>query len=360
MIATGHTYELLHVEARTGAVIEPLPIASLNYVDELNAAGSIRAEIPANVPGITSDSLWTGGSGLVVLRDGDPVWGGFLWAADADLDANKVSLSGTGYFSHYENVHLDRGYNGNNSKVNQSWHLRNWIEYANSNGGIDTDTRYINTDAVSTRRSWDVSEFKSIGDAIEEIAEDDRGFNFRIMPFWMNRGKLVGNRFVRTSRGGSVVPFRLVHKQTCNVKKVTYDSASLATHAYALGAQDKSGRRPIESATNAGLYARMPRKNVVKSYTDAKDRHTLRSKAASLASAGKTPIAVPSLTLYPDLDPFAFSPGDTGTVYVQQGYVRVNDDFVITSRSISVDTAGREETSLSLANKEVYGIGESE
>ncbi|MBB1251846.1 hypothetical protein H3146_00485 [Streptomyces sp. OF3] len=345
-------YAVVQTNLRTGAVVTTLPVTGLSYVETLNAAGDATVGMPLFAPEADAGSLTPGGSGLVVLRDGEPVWGGVLWGASADLGEGVLTLNASGYHSYYGRRYLDAKAGYKRKSTDQAVLLREWIGYANANGGIGTDTSTItNTGRVRTR-SWSFYEFKCIAEAIDEMADDITGFDFRYESFWHTQGSRVGHHFRISQRGSLSFP-QLEHRANCNATNVSYDGTQLTTHAYAFGADLGSGAKPYASSSNPALDT--PRMVSVATYSDTKTTASLIPKAAAIATLGRKPIGVPTLTLYPGFSPSQFIPGAVGTVVVDSGgYVALLDEFVITERRVDVDTTGGETVSLSLASREAF------
>ncbi|MEV6399625.1 hypothetical protein AB0M39_33405 [Streptomyces sp. NPDC051907] len=353
-------YEVLQTNMVTGEVVATLPVTAIGYTDSLNAAGSATVTIPLDAPEAARGVLEPAVSGLVVTRDAEPVWGGILWTLNADLGGGTLTLNASGYHSYYSGRYLDnfRGYN--RPATDQALLLTDWIEYANESGGIGTDTSFLSPTGRIRTRKWSYWEFKNIGQAIEELADDAGGFYFRYAPYWIEKGKRLGNRFLKRGRGESLFPYQLEHRKNCNVTAVSYDGSSMATHVVAFGADTGTGAKAAAGKTNNALVGVMPKRTEVATYSDVKDVATLGPKAAGIAAVGNAPIAIPTLTLYPGLfNPADFVPGDTGTVIADYGYVALFDEYVITERKVDVDTNGTELIGLSLANKEVFEIDDS-
>lgn len=346
-------YEVLQIVAKTGEVVESLPVTAIQYAETLNAAGSATIGMPLKAA--DPDTLEPGKSALVITRDDEPVWGGMLWTATADLDAGTLGLNASGWHSYYSARYLDMagGYNG---KTDQALLLRAWIEYANANGGIGTDTSRLTTTGRIRSRTWGFSEFKQIAEAINELADEDGGFDFRYETFWRDDTR-VGNRLLKNGRLENVIPSALVHRENCNVTQVGYDGSKLATKAVAFGADMGTGVKPYNIVSND---LETPALTQVSTWSDLKSTADLIPKAAAIGAVGRQVIGIPTLTLYPGVfDPSAFLPGAYGMVQVDSGYVRLLEEFVLTERRVDVDVNGSETVSLSLASKDVFVSGDS-
>lgn len=343
-------YEVVQTDARSGAIVgDPLPVVNgLSYGEALNDAGSASVTVP--MLAADPDTLVCGVSGIAILRDSLPVWGGIVWTADADLEAGTLALGAGGYHSYYRGRKLEDGYQ---STVDQAAHLRAWFSYANGTNGIATDTALVANTGRVRERLWTQYELKPIAEAIEELAEDADGFNFRYVPYVS--GNSIRHRVLISNRGGNPLPFALTHTVNCDITRVSYDSSAMCTRAYAVGADTGNGARLVGVQENADLATLMAARERVVTWSDVKTTETLLDKAAAMILAGAEPVAIPSLTLYPgEFSPTDFVPGDSGAVQADYGYVRLLADYVLTERATSVDTNGTEITTLSLANKGLF------
>jgi hypothetical protein len=360
-------YKVAQVVAKTGEVLDVLPVTGIGYGETLNGAGTATVGIPLKAA--DPDTLVPGVSALAVLRDGSPVWGGMLWTADADLDAGTLTLNASGWHSYYAACFLggffwtsDGGdgrlpgrWMGYKGKKDQALLLRDWFERANNNDGIGTDTSRLNTTGRIRSREWGFSEFKNTAEAINELADEDGGFDFRYETYWRDKSH-IGNRFVMSPRVSSTFP-ALTHRVTCNVTRVTYDGSKLASTSFAFGADMGTGVKPYAWKSND---LDTPTLVQVVTYSDLKATADLIPKANAIAAVGRSPIAIPTLTLYPGVfEPSAFLPGSYGSVGIDSGYVRLLDDFVLTERRVDVDVNGTETVALSLASKDVFVNGDS-
>lgn len=344
-------YRVFRTRAKDGSDVESLPVLSIAYGEALHGEASASVTIPLNCVQADPDRLIPGVSGLAIERDGWPVWGGIIWTMSADLAAGTLTLNAGGYHSYYKGRVLHDGYS---RQADQSLLVNDWIASCNADNGIGTNTASFFSTGRESFRSWTQYELKNVADAIQELGDSENGFDFRYLPYRDGSG-YIAHKIVWTARGAAGIPLALVHGGNCDVTQVSYDSAAMATRAYAVGADNGNGTKLVGITDNADLATRMPTKHIVASFSDVKYTETLLDKSAAIIDAGRVPVAIPSLTLYPGLfDPTTFVPGASGPVQIDSGYVALYDDFVITDRRTSVDTNGVEHTSLSLANKELF------
>ncbi|MEU8791564.1 hypothetical protein [Streptomyces sp. NPDC048643] len=347
-------YEVLQVEAKTGSVIATLPVTGISYGETLNAAGTASVGVPLDAA--DPETLSPGRSALVVTRDDEPAWGGIIWTASADLAAGTLTLNASGWHSYYAARFLAMA-GGYKRRAEQTLLLREWIDYANDNGGINTDTSGLRPIGRFRSREWGFSEFKNIADAINELADEDGGFDFRYETFWPDaKHTRIAHRIVKEDRASNTFP-TLTHGLDADVTQVAYDGSKQATRSYAFGADLGTGVKPYAAWSN---NLDTPTLTQVATYADLKSTADLIPKAAALSAVGRQVIAIPTLDLYPGVySPNNFIPGAFGTVNVDSGYVRLLEEFVIAERRIEVDVNGTETAALSLASKEVFVSGDS-
>ncbi|GAB2572533.1 hypothetical protein GCM10027168_01660 [Streptomyces capparidis] len=346
-------YSVVQTELKSGNVIAALPVTDIQFTHALNAAGTATVGIPLFAPEADPETLSPGVSGLVVLRDGVPVWGGILWALAADLAAGTLSLNASGFHSHYQGRHFTDGWTAKSKE--QATILKDWFAYFNADNGIGTDTGLVQPTGHVRTTVWTRYELKNVAEAIEELADNVGGFNFRYVPHWVTVGRKVGHRFVITSRSGAVASRSLTHRVNCNVTSVSYDSTALCTVAYATGADKGNGEKLVGIVENRSLATRMPERVMVGAYTDVKETRTLIDKAQATINAGAVPVAIPELTLYPDrFSPLDFVPGEVAAISVDAGYVALFDEFVVTECATTVDANGSESIRLALASRELW------
>ncbi|MFF4495528.1 hypothetical protein [Streptomyces sp. NPDC001546] len=349
----GARYAVLQTNAKTGDVVTRLPVTGLSFTHTLNAAGTASVGIPLFAPEADPAVLSPGISGLVITRDGAPVWGGIIWTASADIAAGTLTLGASGYHSHYKGRVFVNGWTART--VPQGDLLKSWFTYFNADNGIGTVFNDgIKDPTVKRTAVWTRYELKNAGEAIEELADNINGFNFRYMPYWVSQGKKVGHTFITTTRAGSSAR-TLTHRVNADVTRVGYDSTALCTVAYATGADKGNGEKLVGIFENTELAARMPERVTVGTYQDVKETQTLIGKAQATVNAGSAPAAIPELTLYPgQYGPLDFTPGDYVAVDVDAGYVAFLDEFAVTECATTVDVNGTESIRLALANKELF------
>lgn len=346
-------YSVVQTDLKTGNVVTTLPVTSLAFTHTLNAAGGAAVGIPLFAPEADANSLRPGISGLVILRDDVPVWGGILWTLAADIEAGTLTLNASGFHSHYQGRYFVNGWNAKSKE--QATILKDWFAYCNADNGIGTVATAVAATGNVRTTVWTKYELKNVAEAIDELADNIGGFNFRYVPYWVTPGTKIGHRFEISSREGVSTSHTLAHRANCNVTNVSYDSTSLCTVAYATGADKGNGEKLVGVFENASLAAEMPERLILGTYSDVKETQTLIGKAQAHINAGAVPTAIPELTLYPGaFGPLDFVPGDSTAVDVDAGYIALYDEFIVTECATTVDLNGTETIKLALASKELF------
>ncbi len=345
-------YTVMQTVLKTGTVVKSLPVTGIQFGEVLNSAGTASVGIPLFSPQADPTSLIPGISGLVILRNGEPVWGGVLWTLNANIEAGTLTLNASGYHSYYQGRHFLTGWTTRTTE--QAVIIKRFFDWLNSQNGIGTVADGLAPTGRLRSCIWTRYELKNAAEAIEELADNVGGFNFRYVPYWETTTK-IAHRFTMASRAGVKSAHTLTHTFNCNVTSVSMDGTSTATVAYAVGADKGNGEKLVGIFQNKPLAARMAERSVISTYSDVKETQTLIGKAQAVINAGSVPVAIPELTLYPGMfEPGDFKPGDLTAVAVDAGYVAIADEYVVTETGTTVDANGTEITKLSLASKEVF------
>lgn len=353
---TAARYKVVQFSPRSGVVLDELPVTGISFTHTLNADGSATVNMPLHAPEARPTSLIPGKSGLAILRDGVPVWGGLIWTASADLSAGVLTLNAAGYHSYYRGRVLEAGYS---SMAEQAFMVRTWIETCNNTNGIGTVTANSGSTTFIKYRSWSRSELKNVAEAIEELAEEVDGFAFRYEPFMSPDGR-VYHRLIITRKVVTTGGFILEHRINCDVGQVTYDSSAMATRVFALGADNGNGTKLVGVADNPALTSTMAAKQIVATFSDVKATNELKAKASAIAAAGQKPVAIPSVVLHPGaFSPVDVLPGQSCAVNANSGYVRLLGTYVVTETKTDVDANGTESIALALADKDLFEHGSS-
>jgi hypothetical protein len=353
-----YRYLLVDVADPTTRLAE-VPFESATYSHVLNAPGAFQGTLglqqPAKLASVLQTQLQLGQVSLWVERDGVIVWGGILWTSDADIDGGTITYAGEGWHSYFRRrtLRAKKVY----TQQDQVAIAKDLLNYAQSftGGSIGVWTADAALTGVLRDRTWEAFERKNIGQAIDELAAVENGFDFRYESQYDQVGNL-GIRFLTQypPTGHHTEIVLEVGKQlaTMNVKT---DATSLATNVDAIGAGE-GDIKLLATISDPALLAIYPMLDDVVSFTDVSVQATLTAHARKRLIQGSTPVVIPEVEWDPSLEPVigSFLAGDIVTVRGGVGLAQVDGLFRVTQLEVSVDDAGGENGKLSFAGLESF------
>jgi hypothetical protein len=354
------TYRYLLTDVLNASVrLAELPFESATYSHVLNAPGAFSGTMglqqPAKLAAVLTEQLQLGQVSLWVERDGVIVWGGILWTSDADIDAGTITYAGEGWHSYFRRRTL-RARKVYLAQDQTTQIAKNLIDYAQSflGGSIGVDTSGVAATGVLRDRTYEAFERKNIGEAVDQLATVENGFDFRYDSIYDN-----GNLSVRfltsyppTGRHTEIV--LEVGKQLAALGIKT-DATSLATNVDAIGAGE-GDIKLLATVSDPGLLGIYPMLDDVVSFTDVSEQATLTGHARKRLAQGASPVVIPNVEWDPSLEPVigSFLAGDIVTVRGGMGIAQLDGPFRITTIEVTVDDAGGETGKLSFAGLESF------
>lgn len=352
------TYRYLLANTLTNEVLAEVPFESASYGYVLNAPGAFSGTLglnqPASVQLVLKTALNLGQCSLYIERDKTLVWGGPLWTSSADIDAGTLTVNGEGWHSYFRRrvLRAKKVY----TAQDQTFIAKDLINYAQSfvGGSIGVDaTQALNT-GVLRDRTYEAFERKKIGEAIEQLAAVDNGFDFRYDTLYLSG--VPSKRFLvdypPTGRQTEIV--LEVGKQLSKLR-INTDATSLAYFIDAIGAGE-GDLQLIATVSNPALINVYPMLDDVVSFIDVSIRKTLEDHARKRLRQGESPIVLPEVEWNPSLEPVvgSFKTGDIVTVRGGLGVAFVNSKFRVMEFSVSVDDSGGEEGKITFAGLESF------
>jgi len=323
-----------HYNLGTGAVIETASVP-----------------IPATV--LPADIV-PGGTGLYVERDEVIMWGGILWTTQADVAGDTFVLNGEGFLSYFRRRVI---------RTTQSWPSGEYqeniaselIDYAQLVAGGDIDIVTSSVSAGKVRnRTYLSEERKSIGDAIEQLAAVDDGFDFDFVSAWVADALTTTftTTYPNTGRATSYI-FEL--GTNVSVMGVSKDGTTIVSSAEAIGA-GLGDEAIIGVATNAALHSQYPRLEAVETFSDIRDYDTLGLHAERRLKRGSGPMESISLKVFADTLPAlgAYMVGDLVEVRGTYGFIDIDSTYRIMEIGVAVNEDGAEQITLGLVQKDVF------
>lgn len=309
-------YRLLVCDLLTDRLIDVLPVTGLSFDDYIGKSGSLSGTVPvadADMAARAKAALVNGRTALWVLRNGEVWWSGVLWTNTPTVDGRgntSVDISGATAETYFEHRRLWDDYRL--ASVDPLAGLRYLIDYAQGfgNGSIGVDTTSTLSGPTGgwgtvIRVAYGAEDVLTIREAVDKMAEDTPGFEWRIRCFVDNEGvrrralqagspKLrVGDNAFVMSYPGNVLSYSLPDDGTDLANVLRARGGTLLTDVTA-------DAKPVMSDVTvygADLTGGWPRLDGVNDYPDFTDKFHLDNVAAADVVSARTPKAIPTVTV---------------------------------------------------------------
>lgn len=352
-------YRYLLGNVLTGTLLAEVPFEAASYSHVLDAPGAFSGTLalkqPAKLEGVLKASLALGRNSLYVERDGTIVWGGMLWTRDDDLDAGTLVLRGEGWHSYFRRRVL-RAKKTYLQQDQTTGIAKNLIDTAQAvaGGSIGVVTADVAATGVLRDRVYEAFERKWIGEAVEQLAAVDGGFDFRYESRWS--GSTLQTRFLTSypATGRQTALTFDVGGPVADLGIKT-DGTTLATNVDAVGAGE-GDLALLATVQDPALLASYPVLDDVVSFTDVNDFPTLDGHARKRLQRGRAPIVIPKVIADPALEPVlgSYIAGDIVRVRGGYGLASIDTPARITSYEVTVDDRGGEAVELTFAGLEAF------
>lgn len=331
-----------------------LPVKFATITEELNEAGTASLTLPLNptkagkFATITPAVLGSGKTAIIAERDGVPFWGGILWAKIPSLSSDTIVLNCAGFHS-YVRRRLIRA-TQTFSSTDQHDIARSLIDYseAQSGGSIGILTTDTNTSGVTRDRTYNGFERHWVGQAIDQLAALNDGFDFRYDVVRAAEGDPITIEF-RASYPTTGRQTEHVFELGTNITdlEAPEDATLLANQADAIGAGEGENML-IQTHTDTGALAEYPLLEAVVAHTDVSVDATLKSYANRRVNQGIAPIVRPTFRVLPDTLPKvgSYEVGDQVKIKATRGLLDLDGTYRIVSITINVTEAGQESATL--------------
>jgi hypothetical protein len=363
------TYRVNSTYLRKGYRIAELPLSDLSFSSELNGAGQLSGDLhlPSNDPLLAqtyNDAVDEVRRQLVVERDGTIVWCGIVWAAPYDDESQTRSVRAAETWSYYRRrtISTRRIYRN----ADQFAIARQLLSDAAAQTGGDIGvTIGTETSGVLRDRNYEAWERKNLGEAIEQLAEVNNGFDFGIDARWGPTGDIIKEfRLFYPRRGRRFASTGLVFEVGRN-NLLSWDwptdGTRYANRIINVGAGE--AEKTLSTVqTNAGQVtpasdggAGYPLIEQVLSNVDVTRQGTLTAQAQLALTTYSQPVVVPTIVVRSDIDPIfgTYSMGDAMRFICQPGLTPRFPDGIDTFRrivgwTVNVTDEGSDEVALTL------------
>lgn len=346
-------YRVLYTNLVSGDILGELPVRDFSVSEALNAPGAFSLTLPLEHSSVSASDIVPAATGVYFERDGVILWGGILWTTRADVAANTMEMAGEGFLSYFRRRFIASTLTY--SATYQENIAKGLIDHAQTVAGGDIGVQTASVSSGKQRdRTYLASERKNIGEAIEQLANVDDGFDFAFTTSWSG-GSIVTNFETTYPDNGRSTNYVFEMGSNVLFMEVTKDGTTMSTVSEAIGAGIGDDAL-IATKTKPTLHATYPRLEVVQSFSDVRIFTTLQDHAQQRLNRGSRPMEIIRLQVYPDTYPGVgvFSVGDLVKVRGSHGLVSVNGTYRIMAYSLSVPTSGAELVEVHLVPKEVF------
>lgn len=296
-------------DLRTNTKLAELPLVGVSYEETLDGAGSFSASMPLAVDGATSASarssiaaLLTSSSlpertALYLYREDAIRGGGIIWSRRRGK-GKPASISGAGFWSFFRKLNLRTTQTF--TAADELVIARSLVTVAQAVTGCDIGvTVGAEVSGVLRDRVFNSYELKQIGEAVEQLAAVDRGFDFAIdlQPgpvkvltlSYPRRGRIAGSTGVVFVDGKNIIDYDVVEDGTLSARTFS-----------ALGAGEGTDMR-ISTQTRTDLIdAGYPATSATGSFKDVTVQATLDAHALGEVNARAVTPTFWTVTVDPD------------------------------------------------------------
>jgi len=338
-----------------------LPIMSVAVTETLNDSGSASVSLPLRIQDpdalqvITDANLDPATTLVWVERDEVLIWGGILWSLSGNVAGNMLTLNASGFHSYLRRrvIRATASY----SSIDQLVIARSLVDLAEAvSGSLDiistSDTEVSGKTRTRLYNSWDRKPF---GEAIEQLAAVEDGFDFRYEVAY-NADKTAPTVEFRTTYPALGQATNYVFDLASNAEALSFtrDGSSRVNEVDALGEGEGPGQI-IRTRTNPSALSSEPLLQGVVSATDVIEADTLRAHAGRALSRGSSSVVQYKIQVDPAAEPVhtAYQVGDIVELRADYGYLDDSGEYRIVEKTVKAE-AGGEVVSLTLTSLVIF------
>lgn len=358
----GHNYAYYVTDLRTNDVLAELPLQNVSYDVKLSDIGEFSGSIIVNDETSVYDlrtTTFPGRTGLYVVRDGEPVWGGMIWKRKYDGDSRKLTLLAStfeSYLGHRLQL-LNKTYTNTDQLDIARWLL-------DSSGAADTIQATVSarTSPRKRDRTFNGFEYKTVLDELTRLGALIDGFDWNVEVYREpTTGEILRQfEFYYTARGIPADQTTLAFEFPGAIRSFTLneDANAGANVVYAIGIGEGIDQLVAEAIVADQILADYPKLEASRSYKSVSLMPTLLSHAEADRDRLSSPITIFEVTVSandePELGSYAI--GDWARFRIQDGFITpMIDQYArITGVSVDIDNGtGLEQVTLTLGGEEV-------
>lgn len=358
----GHNYAYYVTDLRTNAVLAELPLQNVEYDVRLSDAGEFSGSLIVNSETVIYDlreTTFPGRTGLYVVRDGEPVWGGMIWKRKYDRDNRKITLLAS-TFESYLNQRIQT--NTITFTNTDQLDIARWL--LESNDILESVQATVSRKTSPRRRDRTMAsfEFKTVLDEMTRLGALIDGFDWNVE---ISREPYTGEilrhfEFYYEARGIPAEQTTLAFEFPGSIRSFTLneDAAAGANIVYAIGIGEGIDQIDAEAIVADQILLGYPKLEQSRSYKNVSVMSTLQAHADADRDRLSSPITIFEVTVSANQEPElgSYSIGDWARFRIEDDFVTpMIDQFArITGIKVNIDNGtGLETVTLTLGGKEV-------
>ncbi|MEV5131445.1 hypothetical protein AB0K87_13245 [Streptomyces sp. NPDC053705] len=309
-MATAPPYRLLLCDLRSDTLLDALPVQGVSLDDFIGKTGRLTGTVPIPNRALAERArraLVPGRTGVWVERGREIWWGGILWTlqlASDDRGFLGAQIQAGGWESYlYRRLLFDTL---TATQVDQFDIVRELVDYVQETPGGNVGITY--DDAVSgvlRDRTFLRYDHNSIGDLLDQLAATERGFEWRVASYRDGDGRRVkrlqlGHPVIRTGAAEIVLDHPGPVLAYSWPTDATLKANGWQTRGASVNTNQAADSYPLTSpvlVADDDIAAGWPRLDGSSDYTTVEQQATLDGHARADATAARTPVQIPEVTV---------------------------------------------------------------
>lgn len=304
-------YTYRAVDLRSNIVLEDLDLKNVQFTTVLNAVGDLTGSlyVPDTIKGrLIENATIPGRTGVYVLRNGIPVWGGIIWKRDWDESAftHRLTCETWESYAYHRIQRLNKTYTSTDQLTIGRELITQSSPTIQSQTGIEPPDAA--TSGVMRQRFMYGYEYKTIGLEMEKLSALINSFDYRVNNYIKSDGSF-GRKYIlgypRLGANASITdPSALTFDYPGNLLPFSLheDAGSGAWTVFSVGAGEGTAMLSSQYADTQYDTAGWPELDEVTQYKSVTIQSTLDAHCQSDLQGSLPPIAVWDLNLAPDSD----------------------------------------------------------
>lgn len=289
-----YTYFLTNLH--TNEIIAELPFLDVSYSTVLSSVGEFSGNVLINEETKTYDirrATLPRETGLYVLRDRQPVWGGIIWKRRYNAASRRVDIVASTFESYLEKrIQKETLLFSGDDQLN----IARWLLNTDN---VASDILATVSEATSPRsreRQFYGWEYNTVMDEMTRLGDLIDGFDWNVLIGRSPLSQEITRRFefFYPKRGVSAQDSQLLFEYPGSIRDFTVDedAKSGANILYALGAGEGADRKVASAKVQDQLDAGVPPLEETRSYSSVVEDATLQAHADSDRDRLTAPVTV--------------------------------------------------------------------